>query len=128
MVLRNRPESVALFLALSSCSAPLILLPPDLRPWRSAPPLPAGTRVALLEWQRDLAADAREVGVDVTVLADVGQPAASSSGPGFMNTPGLVLFTSGSTGSHDPSTGAPPDSSPWPATSWRHSDSRGAVG
>src|SRR3989337_4216107 len=48
MVMANHPEAVALFFALSSLPVPLVLLPPDPRGWRSAPPLPRGTPVVLL--------------------------------------------------------------------------------
>jgi long-chain acyl-CoA synthetase len=97
MVMSNHPESVALFFALSSVSAPLALLPPDLEPWRSAPALPGQTRLVLLDRQRALEARARSLGVDTTVLA-AAPPAASTADARFMTTPGLVLFTSGSTG------------------------------
>src|SRR5678815_219565 len=43
MVMANRPESIALFFALSSFSVPLVLLPPDMKPWQSDPPLPRDT-------------------------------------------------------------------------------------
>ncbi len=101
LVMTNHPRSVALFFALSSFPNPLVLLPADLRPWRSEPPLPAGTRVVLLPEQRDLEADGAGCGVDVTVLgepeAQPEPPAASGPAP-FMQMAGLVLFTSGSTG------------------------------
>ena len=58
MVLANRPQSIALFFALSSFSVPLVLLPPDMKPWRSDPPLPRDTLLVLLESERDLEADA----------------------------------------------------------------------
>jgi long-chain acyl-CoA synthetase len=97
MVMSNDPRSVALFFALSSRPAPLILLPPDLRPWRSEPPLPAATRLVLLETERDLEPDARALGVQVITLGEPGRPRLSSPRPSFMTMPGVVLFTSGST-------------------------------
>ena len=52
MVLANQPEAVALFFALSTGDAPVIVLPPELRGWRSSPPLPSGTHVVLTPAQR----------------------------------------------------------------------------
>lgn len=98
MVMANDPPSVALFLALSSRPAPLVLLPPDLRPWRSSPPLPTTTRLVLLERDRYLEADARALGLGVVILGNPGTRRGSLPRPSFMTMPGVVLFTSGSTG------------------------------
>jgi acyl-CoA synthetase (AMP-forming)/AMP-acid ligase II len=97
MVMANHPQSVALLFALSSFPAPLILLPPDLRPWRSSPPLPADTRLVLLREQQHLEADARSLDLDVTILSDPDEARGVPDKPAFMTMPGLVLFTSGST-------------------------------
>ena len=56
MVMANHPEAVALFFALSACHAPLVLLPPEPRGWRTRPALPPATRVtaaapALAGWK-----------------------------------------------------------------------------
>lgn len=98
MVMENRPRSVALFFALSAMPEPLVLLPPDLRPWRSSPPLPPATRLVLLQEQESLAAEARSLGLDPIVLSDADATPAASGDPPFMSMPGVVLFTSGSTG------------------------------
>lgn len=98
MVMANHPDLVALLFALSCFPSPLILLPLDLRPWRSSPPLPADTRLVLLSVQQHLEADARSLGFDVTILPDPDEARVSPNEPAFMTMPGLVLFTSGSTG------------------------------
>jgi acyl-CoA synthetase (AMP-forming)/AMP-acid ligase II len=98
MVMANRPPSIALFFALSSFPMPLVLLPPDMRPWRSDPPLARDTLLVLLESDRDLEADARSLGVDVAVIAEPDGRHGSTDAPPFMTTSGFVLFTSGSTG------------------------------
>lgn len=98
MVMANRPPSIALFFALSSFPVPLVLLPPDMKPWRSDPPLPRDTLLVLLESDRDLEADARSLDVDVAVIAEPDGPHGSTDAPPFMTTSGFVLFTSGSTG------------------------------
>jgi long-chain acyl-CoA synthetase len=97
MVMANHPEPVALLFALSSFPRPLILLPPDSRPWRSSPPLPTGTRLVLLPAQQHLEADARSLDLDVSFLSDPGEPRGATDEPAFMTMPGVVLFTSGST-------------------------------
>ena len=97
MVMANHPESVALLFALSCFPSPVILLPLDLKPWRSSPSLPADTRLVLLRAQQHLEADARSLDVDVTFLSDPDEPRASPDEPPFLAMPGLVLFTSGST-------------------------------
>src|SRR5262245_46350721 len=74
LVMVNHPDAVALLFALSCLPVPVILLPLDLKPWRSSPPLPQKTRLVLLPAQQSLAAEARAIGLDVTVLppADLG--------------------------------------------------------
>jgi acyl-CoA synthetase (AMP-forming)/AMP-acid ligase II len=98
MVMANRPESIALFFALSSFSVPLVLLPPDMKPWQSDPPLPRDTLLVLLESERDLEASARALDVPIAVIAEPEPPGGSPDAPAFMTMPGVVLFTSGSTG------------------------------
>jgi acyl-CoA synthetase (AMP-forming)/AMP-acid ligase II len=96
LVLANHPESVALFFALSSFPCAVIAMPPELRGWRSAPPLPARTRLVLPPALAGLEAEARKLGLDVTVLGKPDLSAPSAPAP-FFRCPGLVLFTSGST-------------------------------
>ncbi len=96
MVMANHPEAVALFFALSSLPAPVILLPTEPRGWRTTPPIPVGTRLALAPAQRRLGATAERLGLAVTVVPD---HAGSAGAPdaAFMTAPAVVLFTSGST-------------------------------
>ena len=98
IVMVNHPQSVALFFALSCFPVPLILLPLELKPWRSAPPLPRDTHLVLSPTLRHLEAEARQLGLAVTVLSG---PVVSTDARDdllSMVTPGFVLFTSGSTG------------------------------
>ena len=97
MVMANRPDAVALFFALSAGRAPVILLPPETRSWRTDPPIPAGTRIVLPSSLAQLVPEAERVGLRVTLLAS---PDERPSGPDvdFMSCPGFVFFTSGSTG------------------------------
>jgi acyl-CoA synthetase (AMP-forming)/AMP-acid ligase II len=97
MVMANHPEAVALFFALSACRAPLILLPPEPRGWRTAPPIPAGTRIVLTRALAHLQADAAALDLDVTTLPESDGPSMAREVP-FLGCPGLVFFTSGSTG------------------------------
>jgi long-chain acyl-CoA synthetase len=96
MVMANHPEAVALFFALSSLPAPVILLPAESRGWRTAPPLPAGTRLALAPTQRRLGTAAERLGLHVVALPAQPDPAGATDAA-FMTAPAVVLFTSGST-------------------------------
>ena len=99
MVMANHPEAVALFFALSACRAPLVLLPPEPRGWRTAPALPPATRLVLTPALASHAAEAAALGLDVTVLPQPRAVAADAAGGlPFLTCPGLVFFTSGSTG------------------------------
>jgi hypothetical protein len=51
--LANRPDSVALFLALSAGSSVVMVLSEDPRTWRTAPPIPAHTPLILTPEQRE---------------------------------------------------------------------------
>jgi acyl-CoA synthetase (AMP-forming)/AMP-acid ligase II len=99
IVLANSPEAMALFFALSTLRLPLVVLPAEPRSWRSLPPFPSGVTVFLLPSQRELARRCETVGLRAQVL-----PARSAAGPQacgeapFLTLPGLVTFTSGSTG------------------------------
>ena len=97
MALANQPEAVALFFALSACRAPLILLPPDPKSWRTDPPIPAGTRLVLTPAQERFAAEAAPLGLAPSVLP-APATAARDRAPAFLTCPGIVFFTSGSTG------------------------------
>ena len=99
MVMANHPEAVALFFALSACRAPLVLLPPETRGWRTAPALPPGTRLVLTPALAGHAEEAVALGLDVIVLPHPRAVAADAAGRlPFLTCPGLVFFTSGSTG------------------------------
>jgi long-chain acyl-CoA synthetase len=96
LVLANHPEAVALFFALSCFPRAVIAMPPELRGWRSAPPLPARTMLVLPPALAGLEPEAERLDLDVRVLdaPDLSAPAADAP---FLSCPGLVLFTSGST-------------------------------
>jgi acyl-CoA synthetase (AMP-forming)/AMP-acid ligase II len=96
VVMANHPEAVALFFALSSGRAPLILLPPEPRSWHTSPSIPAGTRLVLPPALGRLAPEAERLGLRVSVLPEL---EVSSRAPtlAFMTCPGFVFFTSGST-------------------------------
>ena len=99
MVMANRPESIALFFALTSLPAPLVLLGEDPRAWRSSPPLPPGTPLVLSGASEDLAGAALAIGCPPVVLTCNPSPARVSLAPRpFLASAGLVGFTSGSTG------------------------------
>src|SRR5262249_31790096 len=101
MVMTNHPESVAAFFALSSLDSAIALLPIDLKPWLTSPPIPAGTRGVLLPSQADLAAEVSAAGMVPTMLATSSASqtfTARDDAALFMTTPGVILFTSGSTG------------------------------
>jgi acyl-CoA synthetase (AMP-forming)/AMP-acid ligase II len=91
------PDTVAAFFALSSLSRPVVVLPSDLRGWRCSPALPAGTSLVLPPDLAGLRAEGERLGLRVIAL-----PSPSTHGPApdpaFMSCPGLVFFTSGSTG------------------------------
>jgi acyl-CoA synthetase (AMP-forming)/AMP-acid ligase II len=98
-VMVNHPLAVALFFALSSFPAPIILLSPDPRNWLSSPPIPPGTPVALLPQLKRLVADAERCGLRPVVLPEpVVAAAARCDAPPFGRCSGLVAFTSGSMG------------------------------
>ncbi len=98
VALPTSPEAVALFVALSSLQSAVVLLPPDIRSWRTEPAIPSGTRLVLLPALAHLASEAGRFGLVPLVLPDTrgrsvrGAPVIPLSGPG------IVLFTSGSTG------------------------------
>ena len=97
-VLPATPEGVALFAALSSLPAVLVVLAPDARSWTTDPPVPPGTPLALLPSLASLASPARPLGLRPFLLPDAG--GGPRGGPPFapLEGPGLVVFTSGSTG------------------------------
>jgi len=103
MPMANRPESVALFFALSALSAPLVLLSEDPRSWRSAPAIQPGTPLILSPAQRGLAGPALRHGLRAEIVPeDDGEPRQSGEGPVFFSFPGIVFLTSGTTGAPKP--------------------------
>jgi long-chain acyl-CoA synthetase len=92
------PEGVALFVALTSLPSPVILLVPDARAWRTEPALPAGTPVVLPPSLAHLAAEAARLGLAPVVLPDAAGRGAGGAPIVPLAGPGVVLFTSGSTG------------------------------
>ena len=101
VVLPTTAEGVALLVGLSSLAAPVILLSPDVRAWRSDPPIPLGTPLVLLPTLAQLAPDAEKFGLTPLVL-----PETSTRGNAPLVEPfsgaGIVLFSSGSSGPPKP--------------------------
>lgn len=93
----NHPHVVALFAALAAFPAPIVVLSPDPRAWRTDPPIPPGTRLVLAPEQGALAETGRAVGLEVLCLDHAPAPVAECAAPPAI-TPALVFFTSGSTG------------------------------
>lgn len=93
----NHPHLVALFAALTALPAPILVLSPDPRAWRTDPPIPTGTRLALAPEQGVLAEPARAAGLEVVSLDLAAAAREERAGP-RQAAPGLVVFTSGSTG------------------------------
>ena len=103
LVLPNRPDAVAIFLALTTLDHPLLLLSPDPRTWRSAPPIPANTTVVLPPSCGELAAAVAAVGLRALLAPDPGpSDAAPDVAARVLRLPGFVTFTSGSTGAPKP--------------------------
>lgn len=97
-VLPATPEGVALFVALSSLPATLVVLAPDVRAWRTEPPVPPGTLVLLLPSLASLAPAACELGL-VPILLPAPRGHSRVGGPLLpLQGPGVVVLTSGSTG------------------------------
>lgn len=97
MVMANRPEAIALFFALSAGDDAVILLPPDPKSWRTDPPVPSGTRLVLPPDLAHVAPEAERAGLRATVLPPAGHDPRAIAGA-LLTCPGLVFFTSGSTG------------------------------
>ena len=100
MVMANHPEAVALFFALSACHAPLVLLPPEPRGWRTV--ACAAARDPTRADPRAGAAMPRRRWRLGSMRRSCPSPARSApdaaDGLPFLTCPGLVFFTSGSTG------------------------------
>jgi long-chain acyl-CoA synthetase len=92
------PEGVALFVALTSLPSPVVLLGSDPRAWRTEPALPGGMLVVLPPSLAHLEPAVKELGLAPLALPD----GAAGHGRGAplvpLQGPGIILFTSGSTG------------------------------
>ena len=102
IALANHPHALALFFTLSALPVPLIVLGVDPRSWRSSPPIPPATPLFLPPTLRHLVRDGEALGLPTYPLPD---PTVSSSGQErarFLTMPGVVAFTSGSTGPPKP--------------------------
>jgi acyl-CoA synthetase (AMP-forming)/AMP-acid ligase II len=97
-VLPATHEGVALFVALSSLPPTLVVLAPDVRVWRSEPPVPRGTPVLLLPSLASLAPSARDLGLVPILLPDPSGHPMGGAPVTPLQGPGVVVFTSGSTG------------------------------
>lgn len=96
------PEAVALFVALTSLPSPVIVLSPDVRAWRTEPPIPIGTPIALLPTLAHLAPQADRFGLVSIVLPEAASRPVGGAPVTPLEGPGVVLFTSGSTGPPKP--------------------------
>ena len=96
--LANHPEAIALFFALSSFPLPVVVLPADPRGWRTSPPLPPATPIFLPPSLAALAGAGVGTGLCTITLPDGGPPVGATPPIRFLATPGMVNFTSGSTG------------------------------
>ena len=92
------PEGVALFVALTSLPSPVVLLTPDARSWRMESGLPVGTPVVLPPSLAHLGPDADKLGLASLVLPSGTEGDGRGSPIVPLGGPGIVLFTSGSTG------------------------------
>ena len=96
--LTNRPESIALFLALTAGSATTIVLSEDPRTWRTSPAIPADTPLVLTPEQRPLAGAAEACGLCPHVMPEAGAPEGQHGLPPLFSLPALVFSSSGTTG------------------------------
>ena len=96
--LSNHPDAIALFFALSTFPLPVVVLPPDPRAWRSSPPISPTTPIFLSPSLATLDGAGDGLGLRTIALPNARPPAGAASPIGFLATPGMVNFTSGSTG------------------------------
>jgi acyl-CoA synthetase (AMP-forming)/AMP-acid ligase II len=106
--LANRPDSIALLLALSAASSVVMVLSEDPRTWRTSPSIPAHTPLVLTPEQRALAAPAETCGLRPVVVPD-GGPGTTAEGPlSLFSLPALIFASSGTTGLPKPAYKATP--------------------
>ena len=94
----NHPEAIALFFALSSFPLPVVVLPADPRGWRTSPPLQPATPIFLPPSLAALRGAGDGLGLRTITLSEGRSPAGATPPIRFLATPGVVNFTSGSTG------------------------------
>jgi hypothetical protein len=93
------PGRRRLFFALGSLPVPLILLPPDPSSWRALPPFPPNTPIVIGPSRFNLDRPARDASLDVITLPPGrDEPRLMGAPPPILALPGVVAFTSGSTG------------------------------
>jgi len=96
--LANRPDSVALFLALSAGPAAATILSEDPRTWKTSPPIPPGTPLFLTPEQRGLAEPGADGGLRPVVMPETADTPRQCDLPPFFSLPALVFLSSGTTG------------------------------
>jgi long-chain acyl-CoA synthetase len=96
IVVPRSVDAVAFVLAATALPSTLMMLPPDPRAWRTDPAIPAATPFVLMPELAALAPDVERVGGRACVLGET--PAGEVPSIPLMQTPGMVWFTSGSTG------------------------------
>ncbi len=95
--LANRPDSVALFLALTAGSAVAMVLSEDPRTWRTSPPIPAHTPLVLTPEQGQLAGPAQACGFRPVIMPK-GGATADGQDLSIFTLPALIFASSGTTG------------------------------
>jgi acyl-coenzyme A synthetase/AMP-(fatty) acid ligase len=91
-------EAVPFFAALTALAAPLIPLVPEARAWHTEPTVPVGTPLVLTPSLAHLEPEARQRGLVPVVLAEPRSKAAPAAPLDLRRSPGIVIFTSGTTG------------------------------
>ena len=100
LVMPSTPEGIAAFVAMSGQPAPVLLLAPDAPDWPTGA-VPAGTPIVIPPSHAALSADARARGWAPCVLPAANARTSAPPIP-LLSTPGLVMFTSGSTSAPKP--------------------------
>ena len=96
--LANRPDSAALFLALTAWSSSVVVLSEDPRAWRLSPAIPDGTPLVLTPEQHGLAQPAEACGLRPEIMPESDGRAGTSELLDLFTLPFLVFTSSGTTG------------------------------
>ena len=96
--LANRPDSVALFLALAAWSPSVVVLSEDPRAWRLSPAIPDGTPLVLTPEQHELARPAEGCGLRPEIMPEASARGTTSEPLDLFTLPFLVFTSSGTTG------------------------------